>query len=138
MHGAHVADVVAVCAVGVVFVLMCAVLARQRFMLRAPGALPVAVRRGSHRWTYGIARFAGNELRWYRALGMGTKPTFSLRRPDLRILHHRAPRNAELSSLPATVRVVECRDDAGDTLVLAFSESAFTGFVSWLEAAPRS
>ena len=137
MHGAHVADVVAVCGVGVVFVLVCAVLARQRFMLRTPGALPVAVRRGSHRWTYGIARFAGSELRWYRALGMGTRPTLTLRRPDLSIMNHREPRAGELSSLPATARVVECSAGAGDPLVLAFSESAFTGFVSWLEAAPR-
>ena len=132
----RVADELAVCAIAVVLVAMCAVLARQRYMLRTGGALPVAVRRRGHRWTYGTARFVGNELRWYRALGMGTRPTLCLRRPDLTILHHRAPEPGELNALPATARIVECRDD-GRTTVLAFNESAFTGFVSWLEAAPR-
>jgi hypothetical protein len=135
----HVADVLTVCVLGVGLVLMCGVLARQRYMLRAPGALPVAIRRGAARWTYGIARFAGDELRWYRGWGMGTRPTLSLRRPDLTIVGHRAPVAAgELKSLPATARIVECRSQDGRVTVLAFSESAFTGFVSWLEAAPRS
>jgi hypothetical protein len=133
----HVADVLTVCVLGVGLALMCAVLARQRYMLRAAGALPVAVRRGAQRWTYGIARFVGNELRWYRGWGMGTRATLSLRRADLTILHHRAPVASELKSLPATARIVECRGDDGRTIVLGFSESAFTGFVSWLEAAPR-
>jgi hypothetical protein len=133
----HVADVIAACLVCLALLFFCAVLARQRYMLRTPGALPVAVRRGSSRWTYGIARFVGNELRWYRAWGMGTRATLNLCRPNLTILHHRRPEPGELASLPETARIVECRIAGGDTWTLAFNESAFTGFVSWLEAAPR-
>ncbi|MCU1656824.1 MAG: hypothetical protein JWO57_1480 [Pseudonocardiales bacterium] len=134
----HAVDVVAVCAAVLVVLVAAAVLARQRYMLRVAGGLPVAVRVRGNRWIYGIARYAGGEFRWYRAIGIGTKPTKVLDRAGLRILTHRRPLPSELGSLPANAIVVECR--AGDgSATLAFGEGAFTGFVSWLEAsAPMS
>jgi hypothetical protein len=133
----HVADVLAVCLLVLLLAGLCAVLGRQRYMLRARGSLPVALRRGEHRWTYGTARFVGGELRWYSALGLGTRPTRVLRRGELSILGRRSPEPGELASLPATAVIVECVDGEHSS-TLAFSESAYTGFVSWLEAAPRS
>jgi uncharacterized protein DUF2550 len=102
------------------------------------GGVPVAVRVRGNRWVYGIARYAGGELRWYRGIGVGTKPTSVLYRDQLSVLRHRPPLPAELPSLPASSIVVEC--SYGDTTaVFGFSEGAYTGFISWLEAsAPRS
>jgi len=132
----HTVDVIGVCAIVVVLLVFAAILARQRVMLRATGTLPLAVQRGN-RWLYGIARYEGGELRFYRALGVGTRPSRVLRRGQVEVLGRRGPLPSERTALPATAVVVECRTD-GETVALAFGESAFTGFVSWLESsAPR-
>lgn len=130
----HAVDIVLACFVVLLLVLFAAVLARQRYMMRVAGGQPVAVRVGGHRWIYGIGRYAGGELRWYRAIGIGTKPTKVLDRSELRIRLHRPPLPEELNSLPATAVIVECSYGAGGSATLAFGESGFTGFVSWLEA----
>ena len=132
----HTVDIIGVCVIVVVLLVFAAILARQRVMLRATGTLPLAVQRGN-RWLYGIARYEGGELRFYRALGVGTRPSRVLRRGRVEVLNRRGPLPSERSALPATAVVVECRTD-GETVALAFGESAFTGFVSWLESsAPR-
>jgi Protein of unknown function (DUF2550) len=128
----HTVDVIVVCAAVVIVLLSAAILARQRYMLRTTGAVPLAMQRGN-RWLYGIGRYQGGELRFYRALGVGTHPTRVLRRGHVEVLGRRAPLEAERKSLPSTIVVVECRAD-GDTVAFAIGESAFTGFVSWLES----
>lgn len=134
----HIVDFLIGGAVVLILVLLGAVLARQRYMLRVAGGVPLAVRVRGNRWVYGIARYAGGELRWYRGIGLGTRPTRVLHRRELSIVTHRAPGPAELASLPAAAIIVECRDGEG-TATFGFSESAFTWFVSWLEAsAPMS
>lgn len=134
----HTVDLLAVCIAMVVVVVFAAVLARQRYLLRLSGGQPVAFQLGNPRWVYGIARYAGSELRCYRVLGIGTRPTAVLDRAHVRIVSSRPPTAAEHAALPATATVVDCV--AGDRpVLLAFSEGGFTGFVSWLEAAaPRS
>lgn len=130
----HIIDVLLVCVVIVVLILCGLVLARQRFMLRAPGTFPVALRPvASGRWQYGVARYAGGELRWYRSLGLGTRPSRVFHRRDVAVLGRRAPLQAELAALPSTTVIVECRDRDRE-LVLALGDSAYTGFVSWLES----
>lgn len=128
----HTVDVIVVCAVVVVIVLFAAILARQRQMLRTTGAVPLALQRGN-RWLYGIGRYQSGELRFYRALGWGTRPTRVLRRGQVEVLGRRSPHQAERKSLPPTAVVIECRT-GGETLALAIGESAYTGFVSWLES----
>lgn len=130
----HIVDVMVACVALVMVLLCCAVLARQRFMLRTDGAVPVAFRPSeASRWQYGVARYAGSELRWYRSLGVGTRPSRVLHRSRLRLINRRGPASVELQILPATAVVVECRD-GGAPLFLALGEGAYTGFVSWLEA----
>ncbi|MFN2518526.1 MAG: DUF2550 domain-containing protein [Jatrophihabitantaceae bacterium] len=134
----HTIDVLVGCAAALVVVVLAAVLGRQRYMLRGGGGVPLAVRVRGNRWVYGIARYSGGELRWYRGIGIGTRPTKVLHRSELSIVTHRPPVAAELASLPAAAIIVECRDGQG-TATFGFSESAFTWFVSWLEAsAPMS
>lgn len=129
----HIVDIVAVCVAVAAVVLTAAVLARQRYMLRVVGAIPLAVSSEGDRWLYGIARYAGGELRWYRSLGLGTRPSRVYRRSELVVQRHRAPTPDEQRYLPATAVIVECRV-SGTNVVLALGENAFTGFVSWIEA----
>ncbi|HEY7008524.1 MAG TPA: DUF2550 domain-containing protein [Jatrophihabitantaceae bacterium] len=130
----HIVDVIVVCAAIAVLLVCLLVLARQRFMLRAPGTIPVALLPGSTtRWQYGVARYAGGELRWYRSLGLGTRPNRVLQRRDVTVVGRRGLLPSEQQSLPATAVIVQCRDGAAD-VSLALGESAYTGFVSWLEA----
>ena len=132
----HTVDVIVVCTAVVIVVVFAAVLARQRQMLRTAGAVPVALQRGN-RWLYGIGRYEDGELRFYRALGWGTRPTRVLRRGQVEVLGRRSPEESENRSLPPTAVIVECRVD-GETFRFAIGESAYTGFVSWLESsAPR-
>jgi hypothetical protein len=128
----RVVDIIAVCAVLVAVVVFAAVLARQRHMLRLGGAVPLAVHRGN-RWLYGIGRYHGGELRWYRALGIGTRPSRVLRRGEVEVLRRRQRLDSERNILPDNVVVVSCQV-GGDILDLALGDSAFTGFVSWLES----
>lgn len=133
----HIIDIVVVCAAVLVVLVFIGVLARQRYMLRVSGAIPLAVHGRGARWQYGIGRYDGSELRWYRALGLGTRPTRVLRRADLVVESRREPQPAELSSLPPSAVIIECRDHHGP-ITLALGEGAFTGFLSWLESSRPS
>lgn len=127
-------DVVLLCGVVLVAIAILATVARQRWMLHSGGAMPLAVRRHDARWSYGVGRYNGGELRWYRAIGIGTRPTRVFRRSELTLLAHRRPTTEELKSLPENLVIVECTNGATG-LVMALGESAFTGFASWLESA---
>ena len=102
----HTVDVIVVCTAVVIVVLFAGILARQRYMLRTTGAVPLAMQRGN-RWLYGIGRYRGGELRFYRALGVGTHPTRVLRRGHVQVLGRRAPLESERGSLPATAVIIE-------------------------------
>lgn len=135
-----VIDLVVLVAVVLLVVVVVGVLARQRFMLRGVGGIPLALRTQTPRptrWLYGVGQYHGDEFRWYRALGVGTRPTRVLRRVDLEVVTRRAPLPQEIQALPPSATVVEVRDAEG-VVWLGFGESAVTGFLSWLEAsAPR-
>ncbi len=132
----HTFDLVMGFVVVIVVLGFAAILARQRQILRTVGAVPMAVQRGQ-RWLYGIARYSGGELRWYRAIGLGTRATKVLRRGEIDVLSRRSPTETELRSLPEGAVIVRCRID-GETMVFAVGDSAYTGLVSWLESsAPR-
>lgn len=131
-----VVDAIGLVAVLLVVLLLSTLIARQRFMLRSDGTIAVAVKAGS-RWQYGVARFAGEELQWFRVLGIGTRPTRSLRRGDLVVISNHTATAEEQASLPPTAVIVECVDSIGP-ITLGLADSAYTGFVSWLESsAPR-
>lgn len=129
-------DIVGLIVLAVVLCALALILARQRHMLHGPGGIPLAVRRGT-RWLYGVGLYDGDVLLWYRAIGIGTRPSRVLRREEIEVLGRRAPSESELGSLPSTAVIVDVRDSGGE-VTLALADGAFTGFVSWLEAsAPR-
>ena len=131
-----VVDVIGLVVVLLALVVLSLLIARQRFMLRSDGGIAVAVRRGT-RWQYGVARYVGDDLQWFRVLGIGTRPTRSLRRGDLRVLSSHAPMANDQAALPPTAVIVDVVDSVGP-ITLGLAESAYTGFVSWLESsAPK-
>ncbi|MEP7021892.1 MAG: DUF2550 domain-containing protein [Pseudonocardiales bacterium] len=125
-------DIIAVVALIATVILLASIVARQRQMLRSAGSIPLAVRRGQ-RWLYGVGRYHGDELRCYRAIGIGSRPSRVLRRGQLTVLGQRPPAPNELSSLPASAVIVDCRDVVGDVSI-ALADGAYMGFVSWLES----
>ena len=131
----HAVDIAAVCTAVFILVAFAAILARQRYMMRLPGAIALAVQLPSRgtRWLYGIGRYVGSEFRWYRAIGIGTRPSRVLLRGQVDVLRRRSPIESEKHSLPATAVILECRSAEG-AFALALSEGAYTGFVSWLES----
>jgi Protein of unknown function (DUF2550) len=132
----QVVDAIGLVAVLLVVLLLSLLIARQRFMLRSAGGIAVAVRRGT-RWQYGVARYQGDSLQWFRVLGIGTRPTRSLRRGELRVLSSHTATANDQAALPPTAVIVDCVDSVGP-ITIGLAESAYTGFVSWLESsAPR-
>lgn len=110
---------------------------RSRQLLGRPGGIPLAIRAHNESWRLGVGRYAGDELLWYGAFRPGRRPTRSLRRSDLEITGQRGRRPSE-PMLPVGSVVVECRL-GDDSISLALSGGAVTGFLSWLESsAPRS
>lgn len=103
-----------------------------------PGRRPAAVGgRGDvgAGWHFGVARYRGNELAWYRLTSLRPGPTAVLDRTGLEIVDRRVPGTAESYALPQGASVVRCR--VGDVeMELAMPAGVLTGFLSWLEAAP--
>jgi Protein of unknown function (DUF2550) len=98
----------------------------------APSTSPTAAddQRG---WHSGIARYRGDQFRWYRVSGLRSGPNVVLDRTDVEIVDRRPPRPTELHAPGATV--LRCRTAEG-TFELAMNIDVLTGFSSWLESTP--
>ncbi len=127
-------------AVLVVLVLAAAAIAARRFTLeRGGGTVEAGLRKGSGPWRLGVASYQSEELRWFGVFGMSMRPQEVFPRRDLILVSRRLPSEAETASLGAGMIVVECQlgeGTPGSTVELALAESALTGLLSWLEAAP--
>ncbi|MFI5956786.1 DUF2550 domain-containing protein [Cryptosporangium sp. NPDC051539] len=124
-----------------VFVLL-AVLFVRRLLIARSGAVELSVRlyraRMGRGWALGLARFAGDQLRWYRLFSFSPWPRRVLTRRELVVVGRRDPSEQETLALLTGSVVLECTDRTGP-VELAMSGSALTGFLSWLEsAAPGS
>jgi hypothetical protein len=122
----------------VIAILAAAGIAARRFLLeRGGGTVECGLRKGSGSWRLGLASYQREELRWFGALGISMRPDEVFPRRDLTVGSRRLPSDAEAASLGPGRIVVECRLGAdGGTVELALGEAAFTGLLSWLEAAP--
>lgn len=86
-------------------------------------------------WVYGVARYNGDHVEWFRVFSYGMRPRLTLERDRIRVRDRRRPHgDEELALLPEAV-VLSCRHNGRD-IELAMSEDALTGFLAWLEAAP--
>jgi hypothetical protein len=86
-------------------------------------------------WHFGVGRYRGNELAWYRLTSLRPGPSTVLDRMDLEILDRRSVGEAEVYALPQADSVLRCRAGGSD-VEIAMAPGVLTGFLSWLEAAP--
>lgn len=120
------------------------IIARRNYLLRGSGGISLALRAGhgpkpgdgdpQRPWSLGLGRFMGDELRWYRLVGLGVKPRYVLRRSEIELTSRRVPQGPEVQALPADAVILECRHGA-QQLELAVVGTAATGLSSWLESA---
>ena len=122
----------------IVVVLAAAGLAVRRILLdRGGGTVECGLRRPGGTWRLGVAAYGADELRWYGAFGVLLSPEEVLSRRTLSVLSRREAAPAEVPRLGHGMVVVTCRAGSeGETVELAMGESALTGFLAWLEAAP--
>jgi Protein of unknown function (DUF2550) len=103
---------------------------------RPPHAAGRAVTKdASAGWHFGVGRYRGDELVWYRLTSLRLGPSTVLDRMDLEILDRRSLAEAEVYALPQADSVLQCRSGGAD-LEIAMAPGVLTGFLSWLEAAP--
>jgi len=139
--GSTVVDAGWLIAVVLVFLLLAAVaVAGRRALIERGGGTVDCGLRGpgaDHAWRLGVASYQPGELRWHQVFGLLLRPDESFPRQTLTVVSRRRPDPAEANSLGPGMVVVECRTgERGEPLELAMSESALTGFLAWLEAAP--
>jgi hypothetical protein len=131
-------EVVAVLVVLCVALLIGFVL-RRRWLGRGVGAFDCSLRTstGAHGkgWALGVARYQADRIEWFRVFSVSTRPKQVLPRAHLMVQERRVPKGPEAFSVMAGFVIVRCRRGSG-FVELAMSEQSYTGFASWLEAAP--
>jgi hypothetical protein len=139
---------------GVLLLLVCVCLgylAYRRLNLMRGGGVDVCLRRrsayggrlgqralardASAGWHFGVGRYRGDQLAWFRLTSFRPGPSVVIDRSELEIVDRRAPTPAESYAIPAADAVLNCRVGEA-TIELAMSPGVLTGFLSWLEAAP--
>ncbi len=112
---------------------------RRRFLQRHVGTFDCSLRLDrSHPgggWVFGIAKYTGDNVEWYRVFSYSPRPREVLQRGGLDVVDRRVPEDYEELELLSGAMVLECNQQ-GRVIELAMSEDALTGFLSWLEAAP--
>ncbi len=112
---------------------------RRAAIVRSGGTIDVSLRLttmvSGRGWSHGLARFSGDELRWYRIFSFSPRPRRVLTRRVLAVEGRRRPDGPERLTLPADWVVVRCVNDRS-TVEIAMAENTLTGFLSWIEAAP--
>ncbi|WP_406865444.1 DUF2550 domain-containing protein [Streptomyces sp. HUAS MG47] len=86
-------------------------------------------------WVYGVARYSGDRIAWFRVFSYAPRPRRVLERSQIEVLARRMPEGEEELALLSDAVVLGCLHQ-GTRLELAMSEDALTGFLAWLEAAP--
>ncbi|MER6500720.1 DUF2550 domain-containing protein [Streptomyces sp. NPDC001455] len=86
-------------------------------------------------WVYGVARYSGDQVDWFRVFSYALRPRRILERSAIEVIARRMPEGEEELALLSDAVVLGCLH-RGTRLELAMSEDALTGFLAWLEAAP--
>ncbi|MGW2557993.1 DUF2550 domain-containing protein [Streptomyces sp. NPDC001514] len=86
-------------------------------------------------WVYGVARYSGDRIEWFRVFSYAPRPRRLLERAAIEVVARRLPEGEEELALLSDSVVLGCLH-RGTRLELAMSEDALTGFLAWLEAAP--
>lgn len=102
---------------------------------RASAAESRDAARGGKGWAYGVARYNGDEIEWFRVFSYAPRPRRVLERSRIEVLQRRDPEGEEELALLSDAVILACALH-GTRVELAMSEDALTGFLAWLEAAP--
>ncbi|KAB2974802.1 DUF2550 domain-containing protein [Streptomyces sp. SS1-1] len=86
-------------------------------------------------WSYGVARYNGDRIAWYRVFSYAYRPRRVLERSAIEVAGRRVPDGEEELALLSDAVILTCLH-RGTRLELAMTEDALTGFLAWLEAAP--
>jgi hypothetical protein len=86
-------------------------------------------------WVFGIARYSGDRIEWFRVFSYSPRPRRVLRRGRIQVIGRREPAGQEELALLAGAVILVC-EHADARIELALSDDALTGFLAWLEAAP--
>ncbi len=109
MGGALALDAAWLLAAFLVILVLAAVgIAGRRFLLeRGGGTVECGLRKENGSWRLGVARYRGEELRWYGIFGLSVRPDEVFPRRDLAVVSRRTPTEAEAASLgPGMIVVV--------------------------------
>jgi len=145
MTGATVAEVVlGVCVVVVVLALpIVFVVLRVRWLTRMGGSFECSLQVDRSTpgagWAFGVARYVGEDLEWFRYYAFALRPGLRVSRQEGQVVTVRDPGPLEALSLYGGHRIVELQaGEAPDVRSwdLAMSSESVTGFLSWIEAAP--
>jgi hypothetical protein len=125
--------------VGLLVLLAVGVVVRRRWLGRGVGTFDCSMRTTLDKmgkgWTLGVARYEADRIEWFRVFGILLRPSRVLRRSDLAVAERRYPSGTEAFAVMSGFVIVRCSYE-GVPMELAMSEQAYTGFASWLEAAP--
>ncbi|MGW7050843.1 DUF2550 domain-containing protein [Streptomyces sp. NPDC054887] len=116
---------------------------RRRLIQRSGGTFDCSLRwnlpeepdRSGKGWVYGVARYSGDRVDWFRVFSYAPRPRRVLERSAIEVLSRRVPEGEEELALLSDACILVC-SHRGTRLELAMSEDALTGFLAWLEAAP--
>ncbi|CAL9422357.1 hypothetical protein SUDANB6_01877 [Streptomyces sp. enrichment culture] len=116
---------------------------RRRLIQRSGGTFDCSLRwdapeqgdAGGKGWAYGVARYSGDRVEWFRVFSYSPRPRRVLERGSIEVAGRRVPDGEEELALLSDSVVLVCLH-RGTRLELAMSEDALTGFLAWLEAAP--
>jgi hypothetical protein len=106
-----------------------------RWNVAAPSDADSGPEPGGKGWAYGIARYNGDRVEWFRVFSYAPRPRRVLERSVIEVLWRRTPQGEEELALLSDAVILGCMH-RGVRLELAMSEDALTGFLAWLEAAP--
>ena len=144
----------------ILLILAASGIAVRRFLLERSGArVECGLRRPGGSWRLGLASYQLDEFYWYRVFGFSMRPQQAFPRRDLAVVARRPPTQEEVTILGPGRIVVECQlgangasgasggpggpggtdgdgTDGSGAVDLAMAESALTGLLVWLEAAP--
>jgi len=120
-----------------VLVLAAGYLATRRYLLeRGGGTVECGFRKPDSGWRLGVAQYELEELHWFSAFGISARPEEILPRRDLIVISRRMPEGTEEAILGTGRIIVTCGLPGGGSVELALADSALTGLLAWLEAAP--
>jgi hypothetical protein len=124
--------------VALLIVLLFLLFLRREMISRRGGTIEVSLRSSraatGRGWSPGVARFAGDEFRWYRVFSLVPAPQRTLSRLTLTVRERRVPLPAERVVLPEDWVIVRCSTER-DAVEIAMARTTLTGFLSWVEAA---